>query len=359
MISSCVLKEPRKPTPTPTRRTNNLFAYGSGFLGYRSLSLSGVAFYRDRLFAASDRGLFEIVDGKLAARLNWMDADDVIEELFYDKVHGYLWLRPARTQMFVRFDGQHWNFEALPTTLGTRGEQLRGFEMFNSGSDLYVASASALWRWDPPTAQWLPVELPTLNCSGQEPENPPRCFARGAANMHSLFVVVSRTPDGWRYGSEFVNPGEENSDVLMFLDEGTWKPVADSLGRFFFVKEMISGGNAAFVLTTKNELFSVTAKGLADIPSPGKVDKIAASSAGNLLASVKDLGIFEFATHWERRSGAMPTGSGVIVHMAEDNGRLVYSVSYTRPGLGGECELNAGASIWWVTNGSQMCVTAE
>lgn len=350
---------PREPTPTPTKRTKNLFAHGSGFFGYRNLILGGVTFYRDRLFVASDRGLFEINDGKLATRFNWLDADDVIEELFYDKVHGYLWLRPDRTGKFVRFDGQDWKFVPLPTTFEIRDEQLRGFEMFNSGSQFYVASASALWRWEPSSAEWHSVELPKLSCSGQEPGKLPRCFAGGAANEHVLFVVVSRTPDGWRYGSEFVHPIEENTDMLMFFDEGTWKPVAGSVARFFFVKKMISGREAAFVLTTKNELFAATAEGLAEIPSPGEVDTIAATSAGNLLASVKDVGILEFTTRWEKRSEAMPTGPGVIVHMAEDNGRLVYSVSYTRPGLEDECDLYAGASVGLVMNGSRTCVTAE
>ncbi len=331
---------------------------GGSFFGIRPFSFTGLAFYRDRLFAGTDRGLFEIVDGKLVRRFDWSGRNDVIEELFFDRVNNCLWLRIPTIEKFVRYDGEHWSFIELPETFGTRGESLHGFRMFNSDSRLYIHSSWAIWEWDDPGSKWRPVSLPDINCSGEKPGEPPVCFVDATATENMLFAVFRKGTTARLESMLTDQPGENESDYLLYRNGDTWEQIPNELGKFFFVKEVAGGHGGAYLLSTKNELFSVSSRGFTELPSPGEIESIASSTTGNLLVSVKNGSVFEFTTTWENRAGIdlQTTVPRTFVGMTEDKGKIAYSRSYSNGSERRDCNIGQETSLWIIEDGNAQCV---
>jgi hypothetical protein len=348
-------------SPEPRKATTGLLKPWLD-LGLRPFTIGPLGFYKNSLFAASDRGLFEAKEGRFVARYNWLNSNDVIEELYYDRTNDLLWLRHATIGKLVRFNGDKWSFVDLPQAVELRGSMLTGFQMFNSNSELYIYSENDIWRWDNSASKWRAVILPPTNCTGQRPGEPPECFvAAGALGDNTVFAVIRRGTISRSASVLPENPDINTSDFVVYNRKNSWITVPNTPNKYFFSKSVLSGNDEIFVLSTKNELFSITQDGIKQIPSIGEIDAIQTTSKGNLLVSVRNDGIFEFDNAWIKQADVHLTLREPlrIVHLAEMDGQISFSVSNTSDPIIQECNTGLKTSLFIIDSAGTQCISEK
>lgn len=354
IVESCSFTE-RDPKPVPTE-SKSLLLYSGPFFGLRSFTITGIVFMEDRLFAGSERGLFEIIDGKIATRFNWMPEWDVIENPFYDRVNKSLWFEHTGFNKFIRFDGENWAFISLPNEERSRGDALAGFTMFNSHDSLYAYSPQGIWRWDK-LSGWQKQLINGLNCAGERPGELKQCFIMAGAAGDDLVAVIRHNASQMSILLP-VAPNDTQYDQICLLNKGVCIDIPNPDGHTFFIKNIASGDSKAYIQTYSNELFSVTANGIDRLPSPGKIDQILQTSNQTLLVSLDNGDILEFNGKWDRRQTGigMQESTEKSAYLAEWNGKIAYAISAFEGTVPGNCSIRGQSALWILQSNQSQCV---
>ena len=353
-VAGCNLRA-SDPKAVPDETTSLLF-YSGSFFGLRRFTFTGVAFMDDRLFAGSDRGVYEVIDGKIEKRFNWMPEWDVVETLFYDRVNNCLWLDHTGIGKLIRFDGKNWSFVSLPTEDRTRGEALAGFQMFNSNERLYAYSPKGVWRWDE-RAGWSNEPIGGLNCAGERPGERKECFLMAGAIGNDLVAV-------FRHDASLMSvllpdtPNSTQFDEVCLLNKGICTTVLNPQGKSFFVKTLVSGSSQAYILTYSNELFALTVNGLEQLPSPGSIEKIIQTDSHSLLVTLANGSVFEFSGEWKQRTVKpfLPESPEKIAYIAEHRGMIAYAISTHDMTVSGDCSIRGQSAFWIIQDDRSLCV---
>lgn len=342
-----------KPTPSESK---TLLLYSGPYFGLRRFTFTGIAFLGDRLFAGSERGLYEVIDGRLTTRFNWMPEWDVAENPFYDRVNGYLWFEHTGVGKLIRFDGENWSFVPLPGEERSRGDALAGFQMFNSINRLYAYSPQGIWQWDEAEG-WRKQYLNGLNCAGERPGEREKCFLMAGAMGDDLLTVI-------RHDASLMSvllpdkPNNTRYDQVCILTKGVCTDVPNPMGYSFFVKGVASGVSRAYVLTYQNELFSVGSNGLEQLQSPGTVDKILQTNSEKLLVALVNGEILEFNGEWKKMTAKplVSEGSKKIAYLAEHDGKIGYAISGYDLTVLDDCSIRGQSSLWVINGEQNQCV---
>jgi hypothetical protein len=278
---------------------------------YTHFGLSGVAFYKGKLYASSNVGLLLVTGDTLEGALQWFPDDDVIGGPFSDPGRDALWIKHSHTNLLWRLDAAGWHREGLPsppTGRYTRGDVMEGFSGMSDAREFWLVGAGHAWRWLPQGAWALEPQPPTPQFS----------TVRGVARVAgSLLYVV-------REGIPFF-PAHPTSAV--YNRERAWERIPL---KKMEVKQIVVANNVAFVRSEEGDLFQLTDGAATPLMTAGPCEAITRASDGSLLASFRGRGIYALAgSAWQFKM-ADPFGPEESQHwayLAEAAGRIAYATS--------------------------------
>jgi hypothetical protein len=365
LLFSCRVLPPNQvDSPNPkiisTRKAQKLAntAPHSGF------SYTGLSFFNGRLYASSSIGLLEYENGKLSHLYRWQDRKydwtdkpfEAVGDIAFDKSHQSLWFFHHKIGKFIRFDGENWHFVDLPQIVNgySRGDMLKGFNVFSTDSAFWFNIVGEAWRWNADKNSWnLQVTSVEKNCFvTTDTTIDTRCIAGIVPLQDKVLSIMHR-----QYMSEFGNPttGKQKllPDRVYYEKNGNWQEVLpkDSANDFV-TKEVIAGKNAAFVKTWYGTLFRVTDAEITKIETLGEIEAMTTTTAGNLLVSFRNNGIYEYEDEWQKRfpSPYSTNEPEHFTHLAESNGQIAIAISSERD----KNFKYLGQTTLWITDGNEL-----
>ncbi|MFN7997051.1 MAG: hypothetical protein U0Q18_25785 [Bryobacteraceae bacterium] len=306
---------------------------------YAHFSLSGMAFYGDRLYVSSNLGLLVLNNGVLETLYQWQSSDPVIEGPWLDAADDALWIQHASNGSLSRLDASGWHRVQLPIPPSgdySRGDVLSGFTGISSKQFFWIVGGGFASRWQPANAQWIPEPPPPA---------PQSSAVRAVAPLgSSLFYVV-------REGLEVIPP----SPYSVYNREEKWRAMPLKTMDF---KQVIATTEAVYVRASDSTLFEVTANSATPARAPGPCEAIALTSTGRLIASFEGKGIF-ILTHddWQQ-AAPYPYESTEGEHwsrLAEKDGQIAYATTSV-PHLAGDSGKRnySGTTALWMLQGTRL-----
>jgi hypothetical protein len=337
MMAGCSRNTPSlEPTSISTNKVPGLIR---SLPAYAHLSLSGVAFYGDRLYASSNLGLLVFNNGALETLYQWQSYDPVIEGPWLDLVDHALWIQHASNGSLSRLDANGWHRVPLPLAPSgdySRGDVLTGFVGISSKQSFWIVGGGFASRWQPANAQWIPEP---------QPPTPQWSAVRGVAPLgNSLLYVV-------REGLEVIPP----SPYSVYDREQHWRAVPLKVMDF---KQVIATAESVYVRASDGTLFEVTANAATPAKTPGLCEAIALTSTDRLIGSFVGQGIFVLTHNGWQQEAPYPYESTEGEHwsqLAEKDGQIAYATSSV-PRLADDSGKRnySGSTALWVLQGTRL-----
>lgn len=244
---------------------------------YAPFSISGLAFYHEKLFVSSNIGLVELHGSVVAGVHKWYGRDDVVSGPWLDKPNDTVWIQHNGVGKLFRLNGKDWQAENIPEPEKgyTRGDMLNGFRGASGTKAFYLFVGGQIWRWNPQNKAFEMTRLP----EGVSADS-------GVALDDTMLLVTRTSPRGLGLG------GSPRNSVLK-IDGFVEIPNKLAEG-FFSVDQVASIGASSFLLTDEGDVLRVTSKGIEMLQTPGVADTMTSTDAGRLLGSFPGLGIYEY-----------------------------------------------------------------
>ncbi len=300
-------------------------------------SLSGVAFFKDKLYVSTNVGLLVLDGGKPETLYKWRPNDDVVEGPWVDVANDALWIRHVHYGTLGRFDGTSWHRVGLPVPPEgySRGDMLDGFLGIGSPTAFWLVGGNAVWRFQVAGDSWvLEPRPPAPQYSAT------RAVAPSSAAM--LYVV--------REGFE----GTWHSRYAVYDREDRW--ARQSLSEEMEFGGAITTREGAYVRAKDGRLFVIGPNTVRIIETPGQCEAIAQTSTGRLLASFVDRGIFLLDNDLWDLQAAYPYGQQEGEHWAyltESDGQIAYATSSV-PQLEEGRTVYSGSVALWVQRAGEL-----
>ena len=291
---------------------------------YTRSGYSGLAFYGKNLYATSGIGLLEFEGNSLKNLYRWNKSDSDVEGPWVNLVDGQLWVWRAGDDRLGSFDGKAWHEFAMPQPKKgyfSRGDILDGFFGVSSTNAFWLTGGGCAWSWDLSKKMWTEqLDLPAFKNTTRS-GTLERLFLLG----DKPFVVVRYEP-GW---AVFGRARHKNlvGDTVHYFDKH-WLQVSNNAVQRFFVEQTVSVGGKGFIRTIDGELLQVDPSNITKLETPGFCEALAVTSAGTILASFHNLGVYELTKDWKLRFKApYPSTDGEHwVYLAENDGQIALSV---------------------------------
>lgn len=307
---------------------------------YTRFGFSGLSFFKGHLYASSNLGLLVISGEKIEALYQWPPTKDtVVEGPWNDLANNAIWIQLASNGSLIRFDGTNWHHIQLPrppTGEYTRGDILKGFIGISAPQAFWVVGGGNAWRWESTKVGWKPESQPLA---------PEWSVTRAVAPFEdSLLYVVCE-------GLEVTPP----SPYAIYVRKGSWRKIP--LQKMDF-EDVVVTTKSVYIRAADGTLFSINDSSKTILDTPGECEAITRTSAGGLLASFKNIGIYLLSdADWELKASYPyePTEGEHWAHIAEDGGRIAYATTSV-PHLSGE-DGNwsfSGTVALWVLLGSKL-----
>ncbi|MGE3168446.1 MAG: hypothetical protein AB7N31_06235 [Pyrinomonadaceae bacterium] len=219
----------------------------------------------------------------------------------------------------------------------TRADALRGSRGFSSTTDFFFQTTSAAWRRSATGESWERVLMPTFDCSFDilMPSDEGRnvgCFASivpfdGQMNViaHSRYLSRADTTE--------TSKGRTAPDRMYRLRDGKLDQIDLSDRRFIIDERLIFPTNDGVYFGSRTAgIYYATRSGVSRIETPGELLTFTVRPNGNLMAVVKDLGVFERTERWEKRFD-LPAGwshSEYFVFLAADDRNVALGITPKR-----------------------------
>ena len=292
---------------------------------YNGLYFSELAFFRGKLYAASNIGLLEIDNGSLAEAYKWKNSTE--GGPWIDLANGQLWVWLADSG-FATFNSKVWHAAPRPTPKKgyfTRGEILEGFHEVSTPDSFWLTGAGCAWCWDNTHQKW------------EEKLDPP-AFKDGErlGKLWRLFFIDNKPFLVARYEYDWMISGRERlkthphgdrinliGDKVAYFDN-RWIEVSNTVTKPLFIEQVVSSGKKGFMRSDEGEIYQVDSSGISKLAVLGYCDALAVTSSDALLASFRDLGVYELAQDWKLRFINPSSQTNVADHvcLAEDNGKI-------------------------------------
>jgi|HubBroStandDraft_6_1064221.scaffolds.fasta_scaffold24069_4 hypothetical protein len=281
---------------------------------------AGTAFYKGKLYAATNLGMLEIEQGKAISLYRFQKDYSVVSGPWLDEANQLLWVLDDQTQELVNFNGTVWrrvNLPKPPKGYYSRGDVLEGVRPAGNTNGFWLQSGGGAWRWDSTENHWTAVPMPTL-------DSPYADAIIGVMPLGAkLFFIVRRESLSF-----LVKDGQDFTSDTIVTDDGGWHAVANDSGLKFLADEWVTANESGYICTRKGELLKVTPQAITRLDSPGECEALARSASGTLLASLRRVGIYEFSTDWRLRGAApYPSGTGDYwAHLSGSGTELAFAI---------------------------------
>src|ERR1017187_6793942 len=223
---------------------------------YNGLYFSELAFFKGKLYAASNIGLLEVDSGSLAKAYKWKNSTE--GGPWIDRTNGQLWVWLADNG-FATFDGNFWRAAPMPMPKKgyfTRGEILEGFHEDSMPDSFWLTGASCAWHWDNMHKNW------------EEKLNPPT-FQDGKrlGKLWRLFFMDNKPFLVARYEYDWMGSGGARlkthvhgdrinliGDKVFYFDN-RWIEVSNAITKPLFIEQVISSGKKGFMCSDEGEIY--------------------------------------------------------------------------------------------------------
>jgi hypothetical protein len=296
-------------------------------------SLSGLAFFKGRLYVSTNVGLL-VFGGEKAEKLyKWVKEDDVVEGPWIDLANDVLWVQHAHDNSLFKFDGTVWKRVTLPVpAVGyyTRGDILAGFTGISGLTAFWLIGGGHVWRYDAKGTSWIP-EL--------EPPAPQYSAIRAVApSSNSMLYIVREGP----------------SDYAVYNREQNW--IKRNLSEKMDFGGIVTNREGTYVRAEDGRLFFIGSGIIEVVKIPGFCEAITRTSTGKILASFIDRGIFLLDNGEWNLQVPYPYGKEEGEHwafLAESNGQIAYGTSCV-PHLKADKITYSGSVALWVQLGKTL-----
>jgi hypothetical protein len=278
---------------------------------YVRFGVTGVAFWKGRLYAGTNIGLLEIQGDRASALYQWHSKDNVVEEPWVDRGGDALWFWDFHTLDFRRWDERGWSRTGLPPKEGyySRGNILGGFRGYSDAGGFWLEGAGCVWKWDRQAHKWEEEILPGGGIRG---------LAAAGDGLYALLL----SPQKYSV--------RELGDLDLHVRDGAqWKRIATA-PRGELIAKVVGLATGGYVLSRKGNLTRFDRHGFATVEQPGVCEAITATSEGYLLGSFLGKGLWERrGDQWKLRC-PYPYDSNEGKHwafIAEENGRIALATA--------------------------------
>jgi Abnormal spindle-like microcephaly-assoc'd, ASPM-SPD-2-Hydin/FG-GAP-like repeat len=196
---------------------------------YAPFGYSGLAFYKGKLYVATNLGLLELDEGRISRVFRFQKNDSVISGPWLDTADQLLWALDNHTNQLLNYDGVVWHRVDFPRPQKgyySRGDVLEGPKPIGNANGFWLQSGGSVWRWDP------------------------------------------------------IKNGDGTQDIYVWLYDNTFGPGAPG-GRDLF--QFLGNGDGTFQPTRK-VLQNLSAMTMMDLNHDGRLDVIDIESASTLIA---------------------------------------------------------------------------
>jgi hypothetical protein len=284
----------------------------NGLPDYAHFSIAGMRFFNNKLYVATNIGLLELETESSIKLYRWLENDAVVEGPWLDSANKLLWFWLPATNNLIHFNGTEWIAGKLPQNGYTRGDILKGFRGSGNKEYFWLEGAHRTWRWDNKNDAW--IEETRLPSDGSLVRILPM-------QKRLLFVQRHEILDFLVKSSTF-----KSDNIHYFTDK--WLEVPNSTGKNFFTEQAISLNDTAYIRTRNGEILCVTESGVSALNTPGFCEAITFTSAGSLLASIRNFGIYEYTGKWHRRfEYPLQENDEHWAYLAEANGQVAFATS--------------------------------
>ena len=317
---------------------------------YKGLWCSKVVFFNGKLYVSSNIGLLEIDNSSLSKAYQWKNSNG--GAIWGDPANRQLWVEVADNG-FATFDGNVWRSVPRPTPKKgyfTRAEILEGFHAVSTTNSFWLTGAGCAWCWD----------KDHRSCT--EKLSPPALrIGNRLGKLRRLFFVDNKPFIVARYEYDWAIFGRERlktrvhgdmiasnliSDKVYYFDN-RWIEVSNATVKPLYIEQTVSIDKRGFMLSDEGELYEVGPSGVSKLKVPGTCQALAVTSSETLLASFRDLGVYELAQDWKLRFKVpdSPTQAEDDVFLVENNGKIAIVYDNIRTST------TAGL---WILNGTEL-----
>jgi hypothetical protein len=315
------------------------------------LTLNGLAFFDGKLYATSSQGILEFDQGRFSGLCRWrLGRYKVIgsQGPWPNRTDGSVWFKEDYADFLIRRDASGWSSIPMPEPHGDDiNPLLYSIGRFSEQSDrrgLWFSSKLETWRWDWNGRRWLEENLPPVTESVQAVAPMGKCLLAVLRNQSSAFSLYAA-------GEEF------KSDDVFIREEGReWRRLTPK-GGGFAAGQVVAVPGAAFIRTWgRGEVLQAGVNTLVRIDVPGPCEALAVSTAGELLASFRDQGIFRYSegNGWTQLypCPCPPTQQKQHAFLAEDGGTVAFAISAWR--TSGSGSVSQPISSLWISHEGRL-----
>ncbi len=348
-------QRPNQGPPT-TLPAGKLAALINKLPDYASFSYSGLAFYKGKLYIATNLGLLEAEEGRVVRVYRFQNKGSVTSGPWLDRANQLLWVMDDQTNQLLSFDGIVWHRIDLPNPQKgyySRGDVLEGVRPTSNANGFWLQAGGSAWRWDSSKNRWLLESQPPSNLRSQD-EN----VVIGVLPIGSeVFLIVRH-----QRLSFLLNDGEYFASDTIVTSDGSWRTVPNDAGIKFFAENWVVTGESGYVCTRNGLMLKVTPVVITKLDTPSECEALATTESGNLLASFRGKGIYEYSTDWQRRAAhPYPSGNGEYWAYVSGNGEELAFAIDGKPvidkehssGTDMKFTRNAPTSLWF-THGKEF-----
>ncbi len=267
---------------------------------YASFSLTGAAYFDDRLYVGSNVGLLEIENGAVAKLFQMQNSDSVVSGPWVDRADHLLWVMDDHTHELLNFNGLSWQRVAMPQPpkgYYSRGDVLEGAKPVGNDAGFWVTAAGGAWRWSAKTHTWIAEPEPPLSVDDGVLGALPIQGGMAYIVRHELLPFL-------------VKPGEVfKSDTVTLVNGSGPHEISAKEGVPFLAEIWIVANDSGFICDKDGRMFTVSPGGVSPMPTPGACEAIAVDRHGDLVAGFRGRGIFRFTRgEWQSLSPPIPGG---------------------------------------------------
>jgi hypothetical protein len=311
------------PTFLPESKLAGLI---QGLPDYAPFGYSGLAFYKDKLYASTNVGLIEIIDGRPNGVYRFQNSDSVVSGPWLDTSDQLLWVLDDHANQLLNFDGRAWHRVNLPQPQKgdlTRGDVLEGPRPIGNALGFWLESGGSVWRWNATKSAWATEQQPS-----QDPGSSDFNESIGVLPIGVSLLFIERhqlLPFLIKEGEDF------ESDTVVHRTTG-WQDIPNNSGTKFLADNWASADGAAYICATSGILFRVSPQAVTKPEAPGKCETLASTSSHTLLASFRNKGIYEYKGKWVLRAAhPYPSGTGDYWTYLSENGSEIALAIVAKP----------------------------
>ena len=308
------------PTILPASKLSALIKAQSD---YAPFGYSGLAFYKGKLYVATNLGLLEMEEGRLGRVYRFQNNHSVVSGPWLDTANQLLWVLDDQTNQLLSYDGMVWHRVNLPKPQKgyySRGDVLEGIKPSSNAKGFWLQAGGSVWQWDPAKNTWIFENRRTSSLSSQDADT-----IIGVLPIGTKLLFILRH----ELLSFLVKNSEDFASDTLVAGDGDERVVPSGSGIKFFAEKWVVADESGYICTRSGLVLKVTPQAITKLDVPGECETLSSTESGTLLASFHRKGIYEYTTDWRLRAAyPYPSGNGEYwAHLSGHGKELAFAIN--------------------------------